>query len=106
MKARQRKRLIAAHALADLATRFDGDMTVWQDMRPFVREWGSPDFERLSQIDDLALGATIEPCADTGLFVGKIIGILGAHSQGATRDETGDNLREVLEMLFEGATPK
>jgi len=50
--------------------------------------------------------AVVEQCADTGMFVGKIIGIPGAHSQGATRDDLQVNLREVLEMLFEDATPR
>jgi len=45
--------------------------------------------------------AVIEKCPDTGLFVGYIPGIPGAHSQGATREELRDNLIEVLEMLSE-----
>jgi len=49
--------------------------------------------------------ADIEQCADTGAFVGKIIGVPGAHSQGSTREELIINLREVLEMLFQDATP-
>jgi predicted RNase H-like HicB family nuclease len=50
--------------------------------------------------------AAVEQCADTGVFVGKIIGIPGAHSQGETRGELQVNLREVLEILFDDATPR
>lgn len=104
MKSRHRKHLISARALADLVACFDSDMVAWQNMPPVGREWGSPDYERLSRIDELLLGATIERCAKTGLFVGHVPGIPGAHSQGATRDELEDNLREVLEMIISGAT--
>jgi predicted RNase H-like HicB family nuclease len=45
--------------------------------------------------------AVIEKCPDTGLFVGFVPGVPGAHSQGATQDELRDNLKEVLEMLSE-----
>ncbi len=102
MKTRQRKHLISARALADLANRFDDDMAAWENMRPVGREWGSPDYERLSRIDDLVFGATVEQDAETGLFAGHVSGIPGAHSQGATRTELEDNLREVLEMIDEG----
>ncbi len=45
--------------------------------------------------------AVIEKCTQTGLYVGYVPGIRGAHSQGETLDEVGKNLREVLELLFE-----
>ena len=45
--------------------------------------------------------AIIEKSPDTGLYVGHVPGIPGAHSQGATVEELNTNLREVLEMLFE-----
>jgi predicted RNase H-like HicB family nuclease len=45
--------------------------------------------------------AVIEKCPDTGLFVGYIPGIPGAHSQGASREELHANLIEVLGMLSE-----
>lgn len=45
--------------------------------------------------------AVIEKCPDTGLFVGYVPGVPGAHSQGATLDELHVNLREVLAMLLE-----
>ena len=45
--------------------------------------------------------AVIERCPDTGLYVGYVPGIPGAHSQGETLDELKENLREVMEMLSE-----
>ena len=45
--------------------------------------------------------AVIEKCLDTGLYVGYVPGVPGAHSQGATLDELAANLREVLELLAE-----
>lgn len=49
--------------------------------------------------------AIIERDADTGLYVGYIPGLPGAHSQGETLDELHDNLREVVEMLLEDDVP-
>lgn len=46
--------------------------------------------------------AVIQKDADTGLFVGYVPGIAGAHSQGETLDELHTNLKEVLAMLAEG----
>ncbi len=43
----------------------------------------------------------IERCTVTGLYVGHVPGIDGAHSQGATVEELVDNLRETLELLAE-----
>ncbi|WP_022671320.1 type II toxin-antitoxin system HicB family antitoxin [Hippea alviniae] len=45
--------------------------------------------------------AIIEKCKDTGLYVGYIPGIKGAHSQGETVDELIENLKEVLKLLEE-----
>lgn len=45
--------------------------------------------------------AIIERCQDTGLYVGYVPGLPGAHSQGATLDELHDNLREVITLLLE-----
>jgi predicted RNase H-like HicB family nuclease len=53
-----------------------------------------------------AYTAVIEKCAQTGLYVGYVPGVPGAHSQGATLDELGANLREVLEMLTEEGGPQ
>jgi predicted RNase H-like HicB family nuclease len=49
--------------------------------------------------------AVIERCAATGLYVGFVPGLPGAHTQGATLDELRDNLREVLQMIHEGGEP-
>jgi predicted RNase H-like HicB family nuclease len=43
----------------------------------------------------------IEKDADTSLYVGYVLGFVGAHSQGETLDELRENLREVIEMLLE-----
>jgi predicted RNase H-like HicB family nuclease len=45
--------------------------------------------------------AVIQKDFDTGLYVGFIPGIQGAHSQGVTLDDLNLNLKEVLEMLAE-----
>lgn len=49
--------------------------------------------------------AIIERCPDTGLFVGSVPGLAGAHSQGATIEELHANLAEVIEMLLEDGEP-
>lgn len=50
--------------------------------------------------------AVIERDADTGLLVGYVPGMPGAHSQGATMDELQQNLREVIAMLLEDGEPR
>ena len=45
--------------------------------------------------------AVIEKDTQTGLYVGYIPGVPGAHSQGETLDELDANLKEVIEMLLE-----
>lgn len=50
--------------------------------------------------------AIIEKCPDTGLYVGFVPGLPGAHTQGETLDELNINLKEVIEMLFEDGIPK
>ena len=50
--------------------------------------------------------AVIERDADTGLLVGHVPGMAGAHSQGATLDELQQNLREVIAMLLEDGEPR
>lgn len=47
------------------------------------------------------LTAYVEQDPETGLYVGMIPGVPGAHSQGATLDELNANLREVAELLLE-----
>ena len=49
--------------------------------------------------------AVVEHCPDTHLYVGYISGFPGAHSQGATLDELGRNLNEVVTMLLEDGDP-
>jgi predicted RNase H-like HicB family nuclease len=48
-----------------------------------------------------AFTAVVEKCPDTGLYVGYVPGLPGAHSQAETLDELQENLREVANMLFE-----
>lgn len=49
--------------------------------------------------------AIIERCPDTGLYVGYVPGLPGAHSQGETIDELNANLAEVIEMLLQDGEP-
>jgi len=50
--------------------------------------------------------AVIERCADTGLLVGYVPGLPGAHSQGESLEELHENLAEVIGMLLEDGEPK
>jgi len=50
--------------------------------------------------------AIVERCRDTGLYVGFVPGLPGAHSQGETLDELNGNLKEVIEMLLEDGAPQ
>ena len=45
--------------------------------------------------------AIVERCPDTGLYVGWVPGVPGAHTQGESLDELHRNLQEVLQMLQE-----
>lgn len=45
--------------------------------------------------------AVVERDVETGLYVGFVPGLPGAHSQGETLDELNANLHEVVAMLFE-----
>ena len=45
--------------------------------------------------------AVIEKCTKTGLYIGYIPGLPGAHSQGETLDELKQNMHEVLQMILE-----
>jgi predicted RNase H-like HicB family nuclease len=49
--------------------------------------------------------AVVERSPETGLFVGFIPGLPGAHTQAASLDELNANLREVLGMLLEDGEP-
>jgi len=45
--------------------------------------------------------AYVEHDRETGLYVGTIPGLPGAHTQGSTLDELRENLREVVELILE-----
>jgi len=45
--------------------------------------------------------AYVEWDPETKLYVGIILGIPGAHTQGVTLDELHNNLKEVLELCLE-----
>lgn len=47
------------------------------------------------------LNAIIERDLETGLLVGSVPGIPGAHTQGRTIEEVRENLTEVIELLKE-----
>ncbi len=50
--------------------------------------------------------AVVERDTDTGLLVGWVPGLPGAHSQGSTLEELRANLLEVLQMLVEDGSPR
>ncbi len=45
--------------------------------------------------------AYVEFDAETGLYIGIVPGVPGAHTQAATLDELQKNLKEVLELCLE-----
>jgi predicted RNase H-like HicB family nuclease len=47
------------------------------------------------------IAAYIEKDLESGLYVGIVPGIPGAHTQGETLDELQKNLQEVLELCME-----
>jgi predicted RNase H-like HicB family nuclease len=49
--------------------------------------------------------AVIEKCKDTGLLVGYILGLAGAHSQAESLDELQQNLQEVLQLVLSDGEP-
>ncbi len=49
--------------------------------------------------------AVVEKCKSTGLYVGYIPDLPGAHSQAATLEELNANLKEVVEMILEDGIP-
>lgn len=49
--------------------------------------------------------AIVERCPDTGLYVGRVPGFPGAHSQAESLDELHLNLQEVIAMLLEDGEP-
>ena len=52
-----------------------------------------------------AYAAVIQRCPDTGVYIGHIPGIAGAHSQADSLDELNANLAEVLALIFEDGEP-
>ena len=50
--------------------------------------------------------AAVEKCPQTGLYVGYVPGLPGAHTQAETLDELKKNLCEVLSMLLEDGKPE
>ena len=50
--------------------------------------------------------AVVEKCPDTGLYVGYVPGLPGAHTQAETLDELHDNLQKVIAMLLEDGEPE
>ena len=52
------------------------------------------------------IAAHIEKDLDSGMYVGIVPGIPGAHTQGETLDELNENLREVLELCLEEMDPE
>ena len=48
----------------------------------------------------------IEKDPETGLYVGIVPGIPGAHTQAQTLDELRDNLKEVVELCLEEMDPQ
>jgi predicted RNase H-like HicB family nuclease len=53
-----------------------------------------------------AFTAVVEKCPDTGLYVGYVPGLPGAHTQAETLDELHDNLQKVIAMLLEDGEPE
>ena len=53
-----------------------------------------------------AYTAVIERCPETGVDVGYVPGLPGAHTQGETLDELNANLREAITMLLEDGEPE
>ena len=51
------------------------------------------------------LSAILKRCPDTGLFVGRIPELPGAHSQGETLEELNDNLSEVIALVLDDGVP-
>jgi inosine/xanthosine triphosphate pyrophosphatase family protein len=45
------------------------------------------------------VSTVIELCPDTGLLVGYVPGLPGAHSQAASLEELNTNMSEVIDML-------
>jgi predicted RNase H-like HicB family nuclease len=49
--------------------------------------------------------AQIEKDKETGLYIGMVPNLPGAHTQAASLDELQDNLKEVIELCLEELSP-
>lgn len=52
-----------------------------------------------------AFTAIVERCTDTGLYVGYVPGLRGAHTQAETLDELKGKLQEVVELVLSDGDP-
>lgn len=50
--------------------------------------------------------AQIERDKETGLYIGIVPNLPGAHTQGANLDELQENLKEVIALVLEELTPE
>ncbi|MDH5399179.1 MAG: type II toxin-antitoxin system HicB family antitoxin [Cyclobacteriaceae bacterium] len=55
---------------------------------------------------DMLFTAQIEKDRETGLYVGTVPNLPGAHTQASTLDELQKNLKEVIELCLEEMTPE
>ncbi len=53
-----------------------------------------------------SLTAVVEQDRETGLYIGVMPGLPGAHTQAATLDELRANLQEVVALVLEDASPR
>ena len=53
-----------------------------------------------------AYTAIVERCPETGLYVGSVPGLPGAHTQAESLDELNKNLQEVIALVLEGGPPQ
>lgn len=60
-----------------------------------------PIFERNKTMREVQLTAHVERDPETGLYIGMVPSIPGAHTQAKTLDELQANLKEVVELCFE-----
>jgi len=80
------------------SARLEGDMSAMQANLTVALEDFRKDAAEMKT-------AVVEPRPETGLYVGYVPDLPGAHSQGATLEELGDSLREVVEMVLEEGPP-
>ncbi len=50
--------------------------------------------------------AQIEKDLETGMYIGKVPNLPGAHTQAKTLDKLNENLKEVIELCLENMTKK